>query len=351
MDGQLLVRKWMLSQLDTNKQPFAPETDAAMQSLWEGRDSACGERKLIVDAFAAFLEYLKEERSFSPHYLEKQESLQALRQKMTRRFEVLKEYVDKYVMNEPAVLQVLNQAGSVITNSHIVYASLRHGSAYIDKKMVWPDTVETFRLCRALAEHFANDNVQVVIAPATGGDIFSWAVAYHLTQITGRKVLGVYAEKSEETLFLANDYARIQLTEVRFQHGQGDMSVGSRGLVVLYKGHRIVNKDGSFAFHPGYEKLIFGKRGLVLDDILNTGTSARKMVETSRRAGVEVVGVGTLVNRGGVLPKDLADAPKLVALANITMEAWDAKDCQLCVRQVPINTEVGRGREFLATRK
>src|SRR5262245_59526910 len=100
-------------------------------------------------------------------------------------------------MNEQGVLQVLSSVGAVIVDSHIVYTSGKHGTAYVNKDAVYPHTAETSRLCHTIAERFAGENVEAVIAPAIGGVIMSQWTAYHFSRIYGVDVLGVYAEKSE----------------------------------------------------------------------------------------------------------------------------------------------------------
>lgn len=210
-------------------------------------------------------------------------------------------------MNEQEALQILGKVGAVITDSHIVYTSGKHGTAYVNKDAVYPHTAETSRLCRAIAERFADDNVQVIIAPAIGGVILSQWTAHHLTEMSGHEVFGVYAEKSED----------------------GD----------------------TFIIRRGYDKLIAGKNVLVVEDILTTGGSAKKVVKATRAIGGNVIGLGVLCNRGGITPQDVADVPKLTALVNITLKAWDEAACPLCERNVPVNTDVGKGREFLARKQ
>lgn len=207
-------------------------------------------------------------------------------------------------MNEQEVLRVLGSVGAVIVGSHIVYTSGRHGAAYVNKDAVYPHTAETSSLCRTIAERFADENVEVVIAPAIGGVILSQWTAHHLSQMNGHEVFGVYAEKSED----------------------GD----------------------AFVIKRGYDKLIAGKNVLVVEDVLTTGGSAKKVVEATRAIGGIVVGLGVLCNRGGITSQDVANVPKLTALVNVTLDAWDEKSCPLCERNVPINTDVGKGREFLA---
>lgn len=205
-------------------------------------------------------------------------------------------------MNEQEVLQILGKVGAVITESHIVYTSGKHGSAYVNKDAVYPHTTKTSRLCYAIAGQFMYDGVEVVIAPAVGGCILSNRVAQHLTNLTGREVLGVYADK---------------------------------------------DGDG-FVIKRGYDKLIPGKQVLVVEDVLTTGGSAKKVIEAARAIGGNVIGLGVLCNRGGVSPQDVADVPKLTALVNVKLDAWVPDECPLCKQEVPINTDVGRGREYLA---
>ena len=71
-------------------------------------------------------------------------------------------------MNQQEVLQVLGNVGAVIKDSHIVYTSGMHGSAYVNKDAVYPHTKATSDLCREIARRFVDDNVEVVIAPAIG---------------------------------------------------------------------------------------------------------------------------------------------------------------------------------------
>lgn len=206
-------------------------------------------------------------------------------------------------MKEQDVLQLLGNVGAVIKDSHIVYTSGKHGTAYVNKDAVYPHTKETSDLCRAIAEQFAGDGVDVVVAPAIGGVILSQWTAHHLSEITGAEVLGVYAEKTE------ND---------------------------------------AFVIKRGYDKIVAGKNVLVVEDVLTTGGSVKKVIETVRALGGNVIGLGVLCNRGGITPSDVSNPPSLFALVNVKLDSWDEADCPLCAQNVPINTDVGKGREYLA---
>ncbi len=197
---------------------------------------------------------------------------------------------------------ILAECQAVITDTHVVYTSGKHGSAYVNKDALYPHVWKTARLCGMIADSFIDDDVEVVIAPAVGGIILSQWTAHHLCNEGTHEVLAVYADKTG---------------------------------------------DNGFVIKRGYDKLIKDKRVLVVEDVLTTGGSVKKVVEAVRAAGGNVIGVGALCNRGGVTEHDLADVPRLFEVVNMTLEMWDEADCPLCKRDVPINTDVGKGREFL----
>ncbi len=215
-------------------------------------------------------------------------------------------------MNKQEVLRVLSEVGAVIIDSHIVYTSGKHGTAYVNKDAVYPHTKKTSDLCRAIAELFVDDGVDVVIGPAIGGVILSQWTAHHLSEITGREVLSVYSEK--------------QKMEVGF------------------------SSTGEFIIKRGYDKLISNKRILVVEDVLTTGNSVKGVIEATRAIHGDVVGLGILVNRGGITPKDV-DVPKLISLVNLELNTYSEANCPLCAQGVPINIEVGHGKEYLERKK
>ncbi len=206
-------------------------------------------------------------------------------------------------MDQAEIMRILSAVGAVLIDNHFVYTSGKHGSAYVNKDAVYPHTKETELLCKQIALRFAGHRIDVVVGPVIGAVILSYAVARNLSELNDREVLGVYAEKTG---------------------------------------------DGGFDIKRGYDKLIRGKRVLVVEDVLTTGESVRKVVQAVRSAGGDVVGVAALCNRGSVTARDLADAPELFALVDIPLDAWDEAACPLCARGVPVNVDVGKGREFLA---
>ena len=197
----------------------------------------------------------------------------------------------------------MEDAGAIIRDGHFVYRSGLHGSTYVNKDAIYPHTVLISRFCAAIAAEFMDDEVEVVIAPAIGGVVLTQWTAYHLSAFMGREVLAVYVEK---------------------------------------------NEHDDFIFTRGYDDLAAGKHALIVEDILTTGGSVKKVIGLARGIGVEIIGLGAICNRGGVTVDDVGGVPRLFALSNLKFETWEPGKCPWCIKGIPINRNVGKGRKFLA---
>jgi orotate phosphoribosyltransferase len=212
-------------------------------------------------------------------------------------------------MSEQDVLATLARVGALITGDHLVYTSGRHGSSYVNKDALYPHTAATAAVCARIAERFAGAGVEVVAGPTVGGVIMAQWTAHRLGELSGREVLAVYAEE---------------------EVGEGG---GRRRL-----------------FRRGYDRLVAGRRVLVVEDILTTGGSVRLVVEAVAAAGGTVVGVGALCNRGAVVAAAIGVA-ELYCLSEVPLESFAPDDCPLCAAGVPVNTTVGKGAAFAAGAK
>lgn len=206
------------------------------------------------------------------------------------------------MMTPNDLLAIFKKTGGYITDSHIVYTSGKHGSTYLNKDAIYPHTKEISAICREIAERFKDQGIDVVAAPALGGIILSQWTAYHLCELTGKEVLGVYTEKTPD-------------------------------------------KDQIFT--RGYDKLVNGKKVLIVEDITTTGGSVMKVVASVKAAGGKVIGVCVLANRNPDEINSNTLGLPYQSLAEIKMQAWEEKDCPLCQKGVPINTVVGKGRDYL----
>ena len=188
-------------------------------------------------------------------------------------------------MTEQEVKEIFVKTGAML-EGHFLLTSGRHSEYYIEKFNVLQHPRETEKLCRAMAEKFADANIETVVGPVTGGII--------LAHETG-KALGTRAIFTER-------------------------------------------EDGKMTFRRGFS-LHEGERVLIVEDIVTTGGSIKEVIDVVKAAGGVPVAVSMLVDRsGGKL--DFGDVP-YTALLTLKVESYAAEDCPLCQKQIPL-TKRGR---------
>lgn len=200
------------------------------------------------------------------------------------------------------VLELLKQTGAVLTDSHFVGTSGKHFGTYINKDALYPHTKETSEICKMMAGKAKDLEVDIVIGPSVGGIILSQWTAYHLSQIKNKEVLGVYTEKDE---------------------------------------------NSNQIFKRGYDKMVTGKNVIIVEDLTTTGGSAKKVVETAKSVGANVLGVVVMVNKN---PKEVTSeyfGVPFFYLDVLEVPVYDETECPLCKSGVPIDTRVGHGKKYL----
>jgi orotate phosphoribosyltransferase len=199
-------------------------------------------------------------------------------------------------------IDILKKVGAVITDSHFVFTSGKHGDVYINKDALYPHTGETSKIGRLFAKKFKDMDIDVVAGPALGGIILSQWTAYHLSKLKGREILGVYTEKTSEK---------------------------------------------NQVFTRGYDKLVKGKNVLVIEDLTTTGGSVKKVVDSVKAVGGRVMAVCVMVNRDTEMVTSKVIGAPFSALGILKASAFDEANCKLCKKKVPINTDVGHGKQYL----
>ncbi|MDO8663792.1 MAG: phosphoribosyltransferase family protein, partial [Candidatus Wildermuthbacteria bacterium] len=139
---------------------------------------------------------------------------------------------------------------TALLDGHFLLTSGLHAIKYIAKRRLYTHPLLVSELCREIAEHFQGDNIEAVVSPAVGGVALSQWVATHLTGLSGRTVLSVFAEKI------------------------GDSKV--------------------FGFSEGCGEFLTGQRVLIVDDILTTGGSIEAVIKAVMDAGGIPIGVAVL---------------------------------------------------------
>jgi orotate phosphoribosyltransferase len=206
----------------------------------------------------------------------------------------------------PDAEAILRESGALLEGDHFVYISGQHGSGWIDKDAVYPHTERTSALGALIAQAVVDDGTEVVCGPATGGLILAQWVAHHLG------VLAVFGE-----------------------HGE------------ISKGEHDPDGKRPFVIRRGYDRLVSGRRVLVVDDVVNTGFSIRGTIDAVRsHAGVVEV-AASVCNRGALAPEQIG-VERLIGLTDIELDSWPREQCPLCREGVPVNTAYAHGGDFVA---
>lgn len=188
-------------------------------------------------------------------------------------------------MTEGEVLQLFIECRALL-EGHFLLTSGLHSDRYFEKFGVLQHPRLTEKLCRALAERFRDDRVDVVVGPAVGG------------------------------ILLAHEVAKVLGTRSHFTEREG-------GRMRLRRG---------FSIAPG-------ERVLVVEDVVTTGGSVREVLDVVAEAKGELVGIGLLVDRSG----GKADfGVRTEALLRLDVAAYDPADCPLCRRGIPLTARGSR---------
>lgn len=104
----------------------------------------------------------------------------------------------------------------------------------------------------------------------------------------------------------------------------------------------------AFIFKGVFERFVVGKKVLVLEDVLNSGGSAKRVVDAVKKLGGEVVALFALCNRGKVTAEMVGGVP-LFSLMEVDMEMFPAEDCPICKEKgrSSLRTDLGKGKDYL----
>ncbi|MEW6014248.1 MAG: orotate phosphoribosyltransferase [Candidatus Zixiibacteriota bacterium] len=190
-------------------------------------------------------------------------------------------------MDENKVLEIFKESDALL-EGHFKLTSGKHSDIYYEKFMILKRPRLCEKVCAALAQKFAKDNVELVVGPTTGGVI----IAYEVARCLG--VDAIYAEPAEA--------------------GKG----------------RIFKRG----FH-----IDEGTRVLIVDDVLTTGTSIVEVINLVGSYKANIVGIGLFLDRSG--GKIKFDYP-LEPLATVAANAWEPEVCPLCKKGIPLTQRGSR---------
>lgn len=165
----------------------------------------------------------------------------------------------------------------VIKEGHFILTSGKHSDKYINKDKVWQyPTISRIiiNLLKVETSHFWFD---VITGPALAGAVWAAPVSHLL------KYPFVYPDKQF---------------------------------------------SGRMLFRRGFDRYIENKRVLIIEDIVTTGSSIRKTVDSINRCNGKLAGIVSIWNRSGWRPKD--HQIKIRSLINQPVDSWYESECPLC---------------------
>ncbi len=90
--------------------------------------------------------------------------------------------------------------------------------------------------------------------------------------------------------------------------------------------------DGQMTFRRGFA-VEPGDTVVVIEDVITTGGSTKEVIELLQKEGATVKAAGSIVDRSG--GEANVGVPR-VALATLTVTAWDPAECPLCKEGLPV---------------
>ncbi len=194
-------------------------------------------------------------------------------------------------LNRDQLLAIFRKTNA-LQRGHFELASGLHSGHYFQCAQFLQHPKLAAKVCRELATRFAGKKPTVVVGPAIGGIIVSYEVGRALD------LRAIYAERVD--------------AEMQLRRGFG-----------------VTKHD----------------RVIIVEDVITTGESARKVGELVEGLGAKVLGVGVIVDRSGGAVK--FTRWKYERLLVLDFEHFKPHDCPLCKEQIPLTHPGGLRRKSM----
>ena len=183
-------------------------------------------------------------------------------------------------MQKQEIIELFKKT-KVIQKGHFELSSGRHTDTYLQcaKIMQYPDY--TNKLAKEIAELWSEENIDLVVGPAIGGIIISYAVA---SMINSRNI---FSER----------------------------------------------KDGEMQFRRNLD-IKEDDKVLIVEDVVTTGGSVREVVNLLEDSKADIVGISSLVDRSnGEVEFNYPFKP----LLELKVDSFKVDNCKLCQNNIEIN--------------
>jgi orotate phosphoribosyltransferase len=171
------------------------------------------------------------------------------------------------------LLAIFKQTGALL-EGHFQLTSGLHSDRYLQCALVLQFPKHAEWVGRAIGDHFSNEQIDAVVAPAVGG------------------------------IIVAHETARALSTRALFTERDA----------------------GTMRFRRGFQ-LREGERVLVVEDVVTTGGSTRETIDCVTAAGGRVVGAASMVDRSG---GRVDVGTRRIALLTLEVATFDPDQCPLC---------------------
>lgn len=176
------------------------------------------------------------------------------------------------------ILEIFYKTGALL-KGHFLLTSGRHSDTYFQcaKVLQYPEYTEI--VCKIIADHFKNSEIDTVISPAMGGIIVGQEVARLLNKRS------IFAEREEKKLILRRGFS-----------------------------------------------LDEGEKVLVCEDVVTTGGSVFEVIDIVKNSGAVVIGAGYIVDRSN--GKVVFGVPQVSAV-KMDVVSYQPEECPLCKQNIP----------------
>jgi orotate phosphoribosyltransferase len=182
------------------------------------------------------------------------------------------------MLSKSEILGIFNKTG-VIQKGHFLLSSGLHSETYLQCAQVLQYPEYTNILALEIADLWSDEKINLVIGPAIGGIIVSYALGQALN------VRSVFTERESEKMTLRRGF----------------------------------NISG-------------GERVLVVEDVVTTGGSVKEVIELLEKAEAEIIGISSLVDRsGGKVNFKYPFKP----LLDLEVKSFTPDKCPLCKDNIP----------------
>lgn len=183
-------------------------------------------------------------------------------------------------MTQNEIIELFKKT-NVIQTGHFELSSGRHTDTYLQCAQILQYPEYTNELAAEIAKIWRNEDIDLIVGPAIGGIVISYAVASEMG------LRNIFSER----------------------------------------------KNGEMKFRRNLE-VKENEKVLIVEDVVTTGGSVREVIELLEKENADIVGISSLVDRSnGEVEFDYPFKP----LVQLQVDSYKKDECKLCEKGVPIN--------------